>query len=48
MPHNGHLNGSHARGQKVFFGLRKWNFLVFLVLGSVEGGEGYSTMPRVL
>ena len=32
MPENGHLNGPKKR----YF----WNFLVFLILGSVEGGEG--------
>ena len=27
------------------FGLRKWNFLVFLVLVSLEGGEGRKLGP---
>ena len=41
MPKNGHLNGSQEGGEKgYFFGLRKWDFPVSLILGSVEGGEG--------
>ena len=41
MPQNGNLNGVPCQpSKKVVFGLRKWNFLVFLALGSAEGGEG--------
>ena len=40
MSENGHLNGSQDRGEKGHFWTpRKWNFPVFLILGSVEGGE---------
>ena len=37
MPRNGHLNRSHAEGQKGIFGLRQWNFQVFLILGLCKG-----------
>ena len=42
MPQNGHLNGLMLGVKKDIFGLRKWNFLAFLVFGSVEGGEGFN------
>ena len=46
MPRNGHLNGSHAGGQKGVFGLWKWNFQVFPILGSVRGGRIRNHMAR--
>ena len=36
MPENGHLNGS-----------QKWNFPVFLILHSEEGGGGSQDMSKI-
>ena len=44
MPRAGHLNGSQAGCQKgCFWTLMKMEFLAFMILSSVEGGEGRNT-----
>ena len=40
MPENGHLNGYQEGGEKGYFGLRKWNFPVSLLLDSGRGRGG--------